>query len=260
LSGMPRKQREANFGNWIPRKTIIAPLVVSAAFCVAALPVGPVWLKILFIVPACVCLLFAAYIGLAYLLLNSQKGEIQKRFSHALLDRLEWNGRGKALDIGTGNGPVAILLAKRHPRALVTGLDRWGKRWDYSLASCEHNARLEGVADRMNFKPGGADHLPYGDGEFDAVTSNFVFHAVKTNNRTTLVREALRVLKQGGAFAFQDLFNREFYGDVDQFINHIKTWKLKKVEFVPTSSLFRIPLALRINHIAGHSGILFGTK
>lgn len=64
-----------------------------------------------------------------------------------------------------------------------------------------------GVASRIHFEKGDAAHLNYADETFDAAVSNFVFHEVHSaRDKRDVVREALRVVKRGGAFSFQDLF------------------------------------------------------
>jgi hypothetical protein len=70
----------------------------------------------------------------------------------------------------------------------------------------------------------------------------------------------LRVVKKGGVFAFQDLYNKQFYGDIDLFYEELKTWGLKEVKLIDTSDLVFIPLALRVNHMLGNSRILYGIK
>ena len=198
--------------------------------------------------------------GYAYWLLGKDNGGLQKQLCNIILDRLEWNGQGKALDIGTGSGRVAIYLAKRYPSAHVVGIDYWGNPWTYSKSICDRNAEIEGVADRVLFQRASAVSLPYEDGEYDLVTSNFVFHSVRVVDKISLIKEALRVVKKGGAFAFQDLFNKQFYGDIGLFYKELKTWGLKEVKFIDTSDFVYIPIALRINHMLGNSGILYGIK
>ena len=75
-----------------------------------------------------------------------------------------------------------------------------------------------------------------------------------------LIREALRVLKKGGNFAFQDLFNEEFYGNIDALLENIREWGLKEVNLVVSSDYIYVPVALRLRHIVGGSKILFGIK
>jgi ubiquinone/menaquinone biosynthesis C-methylase UbiE len=171
---------------------------------------------------------------------------------------LKWDGIGKALDIGTGSGPVAIFLARKYPSSLVKGIDFWGEPWTYSRQKCERNAEIEGVSSRVSFERASAVDLPFENGEFDAVLSNFVFHSIKFQDRTQLIAEALRVLRDGGAFAFQDLFNDEFYSE--DFLDVGKSWGLREVNFVDSSDYIHIPFALRLKHMTGGSGILFGIK
>ncbi len=253
-------KHKTNFGNWIPLKIIIIPFILSVTiFCISIL-VSTVYIRITFSAISIVLFIFSLYFLYAYLLLGRDKGKIQRQFYEALIERLEWDGHGKAIDIGTGNGPVAILLAKKYPHLKVTGIDQWVKVWDYSKSKCEQNTLLEELSGRVSFRRASAVDLPFPDGKFDAVTSNFVFHTIKINDRKILIKEALRILKPGGAFAFQDLFNKEFYGDTDSLIRDIKSWKLKKVEFIKTSVIFKVPVALRIRYIVGESGILYGIK
>ena len=76
---------------------------------------------------------------------------MQAPIRNLVIEHLAWDGEGKALDIGCGNAPLAIELARQHPNAHVTGIDYWGGMWEYSKAVCERNAEIEGVAGRMNF-------------------------------------------------------------------------------------------------------------
>jgi ubiquinone/menaquinone biosynthesis C-methylase UbiE len=169
-----------------------------------------------------------------------------------------WDGRGNALDIGTGSGPVAILLAQKYPSSQVRGIDYWGEPWTYSRQKCERNAEIEGVSNRVSFERANAVNLPFSDGQFDAVLSNYVFHAIRVKDRTQLIAEALRVLREGGAFAFQDLFNDEYYRE--DFLAVVKSWGLSEVNFVESSDYIHVPIALRLKHMTGGSGILFGIK
>ena len=164
------------------------------------------------------------------------------------------------MDIGTGSGRVAIYLAQRYPSANVVGIDYWGNPWAYSKNICDRNARAEGVAEKVIFQRASAVSLPYKDAEYDLVISNFVFHSVRVINKISLIKEALRVLKDGGVFALQDIFNKQFYGDIGLFYEELKTWGLREVKLVDTSDFVYIPIALRVNHMLGKSRILYGIK
>jgi SAM-dependent methyltransferase len=94
------------------------------------------------------------------------------------------------------------------------------------------------------------------------VVSNLVFHEVgDVRDKRELIREALRVLKRGGAFAFQDLFLvKRHYGDVDDLVGVIRSWGTREVAFVDTSDSEFIPKALRLPFMLGRIGIIYGKK
>ncbi|MGD8456257.1 MAG: class I SAM-dependent methyltransferase [Anaerolineales bacterium] len=251
---------KADYGNWLPKKINLAFLYTATILFIAALLVRHSVLgKILYSVSA-LALIFFLYLTYAYHLLGKDDGELQKKFYLLVIDKLGWDGNGRVLDIGTGNGALAIELAKRFLSSEVTGVDLWGKPWSYSQESCEDNAALEGVAERVRFIRTSAEDLTFDEETFDAVVSNFVFHVVETTDRMSLLKEALRVLKKGGTFSFQDLFNSEFYDDSDNLADELRSWGVEEVRFVESSDYIKIPLVLRTNHIVGNSGVLFGKK
>jgi SAM-dependent methyltransferase len=81
----------------------------------------------------------------------------------AALERLERPPR-QALDLGTGTGKGARLVAGRFPETDVTGVD-------LSPAMVAEARRLlpAEFADRVRFEVADASALPYGDGAFDLV-------------------------------------------------------------------------------------------
>ena len=256
----PKNGNHPKYGNWVPAKMVLIFLILFCISCALSIVIDIGFVRVIFIVISVIFGALFIYMWYAYWLLGKNGGELQKQLSNTLLDRLEWNGQGKALDIGTGSGRVAIYLAKRYPSVHVVGIDYWGNPWTYSKSICDRNAEIEGVADRVSFKRASAVSLPFEDGEYDLVISNFVFHSVRVVDKIFLIKEALRVLKKGGAFAFQDLFNRQFYGDIALFYEELKTWGLGEVKLIETSDFVYIPIALRVNHMLGNSRILHGIK
>ena len=256
----PTSARAADYGNWIPQRVVGLFLGNAAALGLGAwlLPWPPV--QIVLGVSAGLSLTLFLVMALTYRQLGRDGGAIQRRFHAVLVEGLAWPGQGKVLDVGTGNGAVAILLAQRFPAAQVTGVDPWGKPWAYSQATCEQNARLEGVESRVSFQRAWAQALPFRDGEFDALVSSFVFHAVAVDDRSTLLHEALRTLKPGGAFVFQDLFHRQFYGDLTALLARLRESGIEELCFVPMKDFFPIPLLLQNPQVAGGSHLLCGIK
>ena len=161
-----------------------------------------------------------------------------------VISNLDWNGEGPALDVGCGNGALTINLAHDFPLARVIGIDYWGERWEYSKSICEANTKAESVNERVVFQKASASKLPFQEEYFDAAVSNLCFHEVDDAiDKREVIREALRVVKKGGKFAFQDLFLlKQVYGNTDELVATIKSWGITEVEFVETR---KSPLSLQ---------------
>lgn len=213
-------------------------------------------------IPTGVFLLISAYFLYARYLFSPSGGNIQEKVCSVVMEKLDWDGKGRALDIGCGSGALTIQLAKRYSSSIAVGIDYWGGIWGYSEKACQQNANQEEVADRVRFQKASAFSLPFNDEEFNAVVSNLVFHEVRdTSNKVSLIKEALRVLKKGGKFTFQDLFRiRQFYGKPEDLVKTIKSWGICKVEYVDTRELPFIPTALKLPFMLGTLGLLTGEK
>jgi SAM-dependent methyltransferase len=189
------------YGNWVSKKLIYTPCLLGLVFLVCAL------LFWVLVIPAVLFLLVSLYFAYARYQFSPHGGNLQDRVSELLLTHLDWNGEGQALDIGCGNAALTIKLAQKYPKARLVGIDYWGGKWEYSKNICEKNTEIEGVNGRVTFQKASASALPFEDAYFDVVVSNLVFHEVSdARDKREVVREALRVVKKGGKFAFQDLF------------------------------------------------------
>jgi demethylmenaquinone methyltransferase / 2-methoxy-6-polyprenyl-1,4-benzoquinol methylase len=94
-------------------------------------------------------------------------------------------GRGdRALDVATGTGDLAVALRRR--RADVVGLDFSERMLELAREK----------APDVAFQQGNALELPYGDGEFDAVTVGF--GARNFSDLSAGLREMARVTRPGG--------------------------------------------------------------
>jgi SAM-dependent methyltransferase len=99
----------------------------------------------------------------------------------------------RVLDVGCGTGVVAITA--RRAGAVVTGLDLTPEL----LVVAKENAAIAEVDD-ITWKEGDAEALPFRDGEFDIVLSQFA-HMFAPRPEIA-VKEMLRVLEAGGRIAF----------------------------------------------------------
>ena len=249
------KQRP-DYGNWVSKRLLyifgIPSIALGALSLVFPILVVPTFIMVL-------CFLYFAY---ARYVFSPRGGNIQKRVQDLVLEHLDWEGRGRVIDIGCGSGPLAIGIAKRYPDSEIVGIDYWGNKWEYSKELCERNAELEGVSTRTFFQRASASSLPFDPETFDVAVSNLVFHEVKgIADKRDAIRESLRIVRKGGTFVFQDLFLwKRLYGEVNELLDTIKSWGIERVEFIPTNDSEFIPRALKLPFMLGTIGILHGRK
>jgi len=245
-----------NYGNWVSARLLYIPIAMSILLAGLSLLL-PV-LAVLAVIP----FLCFAYFAYARHRFSAKGGNIQAKIQALVLDYFEWDGEGKAIDIGCGNGPLTIGIAKKYPDAQVTGIDYWGESWEYSKGVCERNAEIEGVRGKIVFQKASASSLPFADACFDAAISNLTFHEVReVKDKRLLIKEALRVVRKGGSFAFQDLFLwKRVYGELEDLVDTVRGWGIERVEFINTSDCEFIPKALKLPFMVGTIGILRGRK
>lgn len=118
----------------------------------------------------------------------------------------------KVLDVGCGTGVVAITAAERG--AQVKGLDLSPVLLERARANASM-AKME-----VEFAEGDCEHLPYHDGEFDVVLSQFG-HMFAPRPEVA-VAEMLRVLKPGGRIAFStwppELFTGKMFALTGKYV------------------------------------------
>jgi ubiquinone/menaquinone biosynthesis C-methylase UbiE len=238
----------------------LACVVLIAALMAVFIPVT--LLKILFSILAVLFLCFFGYFFKAHRVFSYNGGGLAEKIHEMMLSYVHWDGNGAILDIGCGSGALAIKLSEKYPNAKITGIDYWGKEWDYAKKQCEQNAGLEGVSDKINFVQGTASKLPFEDQRFDVVVSNFTFHEVKdSKNKIDVIKEALRVVKTGGAFVFHDLFFEEkIYGNQEKMLTELRALELSEIAMEKTSGLEIIPRFLRTSFMLGRIGLIYGKK
>ncbi len=254
--------QQLDYGNWIRKKNLV--YLGSCALGIGILlflPFGTLYrllLSILFVV-VFFSFLFPLY---AYIMFSQKGGGLQEKIYDLIIRSLGEDVKGKILDIGSGNGVLAIKLARRHDKAEVIGVDSWGKDWEYSKGVCEKNAQILQVAGRVLFQNGNAAALNFPANTFDGAVSNLTFHEVKpVDDKREVVREALRILKPGGAFAFIDYFyDPKYYANSQQFNEFLRDMKLSQFECKPLREVMSLPPLLRHPRILGRVGIIWGRK
>lgn len=254
---MAEKGKEvANYGNWVSSRIILAPAVFGLIFAAIS------FLSLYLLIPAGAFLLVAGYFAYTRRLFSPKGRNLQEKIRSLVLNHIEWTKSGTALDIGCGSGALTIGLAKKFSQLKVVGTDYWGGSWQYSQSLCLSNAQIENVEHRVSFQKASASALPFANQEFDIVVSNLVFHEVRdSSNKIDLIKEALRVLKKGGKFVFQDLFFiRHYYGKPEDLVQTIKDWGVGKAELIPTKDSTFIPLALKLPFMVGTLGLITGEK
>jgi SAM-dependent methyltransferase len=114
-------------------------------------------------------------------------GQLTARLQEPLLNAAEVGEGVRLLDVASGTGELAAAASARG--ATAVGVD---------LAE----GMLEEARSRhpgLEFRHADAEALPFGDGEFDAVTASFLYNHLERPERATA--EAARVLRPGGRFA-----------------------------------------------------------
>ena len=111
---------------------------------------------------------------------------------------LELDGSSSLLEVGSGSGGPALLLAAE-TGCRVTGIDVN----EFGVRNGERLARERGLDTRVEFRIVDASiALPFADASFDAVFSNDAMCHVP--NRAGALREWHRVLRSGGRMLFTD--------------------------------------------------------
>jgi demethylmenaquinone methyltransferase/2-methoxy-6-polyprenyl-1,4-benzoquinol methylase len=103
------------------------------------------------------------------------------------------------LDLATGTGDLAMMIARLHPEVTVVGSDPS----EGMLSVGRDKVRAASMGSRVVLEAGDAQALPYPDQSFDAVTMAFGIRNVP--DRPKALREIARVVKPGGRIAILEL-------------------------------------------------------
>jgi arsenite methyltransferase len=105
--------------------------------------------------------------------------------------------KSRVLDVASGKGVRSVFLAKRF-RCHVVGLDYSSQ----NVTQATELAGVYGLASRVRFDRGDAEHLPFPDASFDAVICECAFCTFQ--NKSNATREFARVLRTGGRIGLSD--------------------------------------------------------
>lgn len=262
---------KVNYKNWVPKNMVIGLITatgitmgITAVFAFSGL-LGDGMLKrvltIVFALVLLICAAFALWSVQAYCAFSyNGKRKLSKQIIEGVADYITVPDGSKILDVGCGSGALTIACAKRNQGSTVVGIDRWGAEYaSFSKQLCENNAIAEGI-NNTKFMNGNAVHLDFPDENFDAVTSNYVYHNITGQNKQKLLNETLRVLKKGGVFAIHDLMSPSRYGDMNAFLEELRNQGYQKVELIDTANgIFMTKMECRRLKLFG-STILYGIK
>jgi demethylmenaquinone methyltransferase/2-methoxy-6-polyprenyl-1,4-benzoquinol methylase len=105
----------------------------------------------------------------------------------------------RILDLATGTGDLAILMAKRIPQAKIMGVDLSEKM----LAVAAEKIRRQGLDDHIALYQGDAENLELESGMIDVVTISFGIRNFSDMDKS--LREIWRVVAPGGHLVVVEL-------------------------------------------------------
>lgn len=148
-------------------------------------------------------------VGVEFLFLGM--ADVMRRQVIPPLTRSLGHSPARILDVACGTGRTLLQMATTLPAARLYGLDLS----PYYLQVARK--LLRDVAD-ASLVAENAEHMPFCDDYFDAVTSVYLFHELPKNARRNVFSEMFRVLKPGGMVVIQDSAQHVEAGEVAFFL------------------------------------------
>ena len=124
---------------------------------------------------------------------------IDQRWRRRTVDALALKPGAKVLDLATGTGDLAMMIARRHPDVTVVGVDPSAGM----LAEGERKVAAAGLGERVTLRRGDAEQLEADDASVDGISMAFGIRNVV--DRPKALREMARALKPGGRVAILEL-------------------------------------------------------
>lgn len=178
-------------------------LALGAASFTSLLPDSALWrfstltLAVLLILPALLAGIFAY-----------RKWTYASSIRKQIFDSIALRGDEKVLDVGCGGGVLLNEAARRLTTGQATGIDIWAPHsGGGNYAWLMKNAKVEGVAAKIEFKQADVRKLPFEDSSFDLIVSSGALHHISRDHseHEQAINEMLRVLKPGGRIALMDI-------------------------------------------------------
>jgi SAM-dependent methyltransferase len=144
--------------------------------------------------------------------------ELAYEHLHRYFFALRWARGKRVLDVASGSGYGAALLASVADRVLALDID------GPSLA----RARSGNTADNLSFLQADAGNLPVSAASFDLVVAFEVIEHLR--DQEGMVREVARVLKPGGV-ALLSTPDKAIYSDARQYVNPYHVREFYRDEF-----------------------------
>jgi len=124
---------------------------------------------------------------------------IDQSWRRKTVQALELGENARALDLATGTGDLALLIAGAAPGSRVVGLDPSLKM----LEIARGKVTAAGLDARVELVAGDAEALPFADATFDGVSIAFGIRNVP--DRARALAEMARVIRPGGRVAVLEL-------------------------------------------------------
>jgi arsenite methyltransferase len=137
------------------------------------------------------------------------------RLTRRLADRLALTPHERVLDVASGPGGTALLLAREYA-VQVDGVDLGPQTVEKATAL----AGEAGFAGQVRFHLGDAERLPFEDGTFDAIVCECAFCTFP--DKPTAAAEFARVLRPGGRVGVTDIVLDP--ADLDERLTGLAAW------------------------------------
>jgi demethylmenaquinone methyltransferase / 2-methoxy-6-polyprenyl-1,4-benzoquinol methylase len=121
------------------------------------------------------------------------------RWRAFLVERIEADPNATVLDVACGTAAVSIELVRRYG-CRVVGVDQSAEM----LAAGRERIDAAGLGERIELEKGRAEHLPFEDASFEALTFTYLLRYV--DDPAATMKELARVVRPGGRIAMLDFF------------------------------------------------------